>query len=69
MKNMKIEVNGNLDEIVVELEILGFNKSITVGAETGVFVYADRMDKKYFEDGRNLLFYKLTSISELEEMK
>lgn len=74
MRNMKIKVEtdelgeSNLDEIVVELERLGFKKSVTVGAETGVFIYADKMNNHYFEDGRNLLFFSLTTLAELKDM-
>lgn len=71
MKNMKIEINEiqSVEDVVWELERLGFKKSETVGAIKGVNIYADRLNNHWFEDGRNFLYYQLTTLSDLRKME
>ena len=70
-KNMKIEINEQqpLDEVVKELERLGFHKAELMNATKGVYVYVDFRLKHWVEDGRELLFYTLTTLTELKNME
>ena len=70
MKNMKIKVENNLDEIVGELERLGYKKHIwehlintgyVVAFESGVYTNVD------FNPVNEI--YALTTLAELKEMK
>lgn len=72
MKNMKIEVNGNLDEIVVELERLGYKKLAFAPNRNTKFIVTNEFNKFTDIGGFDHGFYtnnKLTTLSELKEMK
>ena len=66
MKNMKIKVENNLDEIVTELERLGYAKDTTLN-DCACYVYT-------FEDGSYFIYMgnhdnnNLTTLSELRSM-
>jgi len=71
MKNMKIPVENNLDEIVVELERLGYKKVGWIGYRNTYFVTTNA--KGQFTDHAvslmNCLAYcQLTTLAELKEM-
>lgn len=67
MKNMKIEVSGNLDEIVVELERLGYKD---YGKKQGIIniveTYSDGIYCFYSEDWH---VCKTATLAELKEMR
>lgn len=70
-KNMKIKVENNLDEIVVELERLGFENCTTFNSKNVRFILAFE-DHKTFTDYFNLDCSDIevieTTLAELKEM-
>ena len=72
MKNMKIKVENNLDEIVGELERLGFENCTTFNSKNVRFILAFE-DHKTFTDYFNLDCSDIevieTTLAELKEMK
>lgn len=71
MKNMKIKVENNLDEIVGELERLGFENCTTFNSKNVRFILAFE-DHKTFTDYFNLDCSDIevieTTLAELKEM-
>lgn len=70
MRNMKIPVENNLDEIVGELERLGYkqNKRQRRGRVRFVIANSDGVTTNWFRD-TDCDFYKPTTLAELKEMK
>ena len=72
MKNMKIKVENNLDEIVGELERLGFENCTTFNSKNVRFILAFE-DHKTFTDYFNLDCSDIevieTTLAELKDMK
>lgn len=67
MRNMKIPVENNLDEIVVELERLGYVKP----NEDGDKIFTSQLGNtvNVFDDSMMFDCYKPTTLAELKEMK
>ena len=65
-KNMKIKVENNLDEIVEELERLGYVKPNSDGDK----VYTSQLGNtvNVFDDSMMFDCYKLNTLAELKEM-
>lgn len=69
-KNMKIPVENNLDEIVKELERLGYKKcGDPSGYACGVETYAHGAFYVRYLSKRDLMYWgKTTNLAELKEM-
>ena len=75
-KNMKFEVNENLDDIVAELEEKGYTKYFWNDKIYAAFVitWDDGEYSNYSINGEDSIYtlednYKLTTLSELKRMK
>lgn len=69
MRNMKIEVENNLGEIVFELERLGYKWSIKSNhskATDVILTFSDGLFDYFYGGYRR---YDLTTLAELKEMK
>lgn len=69
-RNMKIPVENNLDEIVGELERLGYRKSPLFHKECkSMGIYSEYMKFDCYDmDVMNISGCKLTTLAELKEM-
>ena len=68
MKNMKIKVENNLDEIVGELERLGYVIEIkTAKKPKSICTYEDGTYHVYMQEAKNKIG-KPTTLAELKEM-
>lgn len=68
MKNMKIRVENNLDEIVEELNRLGFSPYAFEPCMCDGFVYVFLSSKDYGTHKPWHINFKTTTIAELKEM-
>lgn len=66
MKNLKIPVDNNLDEIVVELEMLGF-KRIAWWGYRSLFIVTNS-ERRYTDVDYDSPNFTLTTLAELKEM-
>lgn len=69
MRNMKIPVENNLDEIVGELERLGYEKAGWIGYKNPKIIIAN-IKGFYTDHGADFwfMFGKETTLAELKEM-
>ena len=67
--NMKIPVEGNLEEIVAELERLGYRKKWYSGHKNGFICGCDDGGIMDLKEEPCLDIYKPTTLSELKAMK